>query len=262
MSSKKSSLYGALKALYVIPLVAVSLIANAETMYDYVAQKPEEVSQQNDTIKIEYRGDTGTPNAVIYIVDGELADGIGDLQPQMIESMSVLKDDSVNEIKEKYNLTGEYDGVINITLKKEDEVLQFVLLDMPTFNGGDENEFSKWANRQIMYPAEAKAAKAEGKIYVSFHVEMDGSVNDVKVLNSIHPAIDAEVVRVVSSSPKWSAAKPDASRPESLKFAIPFIFDIRGVENETECPVKVQEDPRLVEGIYIPVNEVAVVAYL
>ncbi len=265
MSSRKSSLYGALKALYVLPLVAVSLIANAETKYDYVAQEPEKVSIKADTIKIAYRGETGEKKPrPIYIVDGNLAESIDDINPGTIESMSVIKiAEEIDKVKKEHNLTGEFDGIINITLKKEDEPVQFLPVTMPKFEGGDENQFSKWLNMNLMYPAEAKAAKAEGRVYVSFTVKEDGSVADVKALNNVHPAIDAAVVKLVSSSPKWTPAYlGDKVKPGGLTFAVPVTFDIRGYANEGDTLYSLEKsETGLLDGKYVGLNEVMVVTY-
>ncbi len=59
--------------------------------------------------------------------------------------MEVIKvAEEVERIKAEHNVTGEFEGVINITLKKEDEPVQFLRLTMPKFADRDENEFTKW----------------------------------------------------------------------------------------------------------------------
>ncbi len=268
MSSKKSSLYGALKALYVLPLVAISLIANAETQYDYVAQEPEKVSIQADTIKIAYRGETDDKKPrPIYIVDGNLAESIDDIIPETIESINVIKvAEEIEKVMKEHNLTGEFDGIINVTLKKVDKfeaTAVYLPLTMPKFEGGDENQFSKWLNMNLMYPAEAKAAKAEGRVYVSFTVKEDGSVADVKALNNVHPAIDAAVVKLVSSSPEWTPAYlGDQVKSGGLTFAVPVTFDIRGHANEGEALYSLEKsETGLLDGKYVGLNEVMVVTY-
>ncbi len=253
MSSKKSSLYGALKALYVLPLVAVSLIANAETKYEYVSQEPVKVVEL-----VRFGGEGEKPN-VIYIVDGYLADNIDNIESGDIESMEVIKiAEKIDEIKEKYNVAGDVEGVINITTKP----VQFLLLTPAKFEGGEENEFSKWVTRQLIYPEKAKAAKAEGRVYVRFTVMEDGTVGNVQALNSVHPDIDAAVVKVVSSSPKWTPAySGDKPRSGGITYAIPVTFDIRGHEQEGEAYRLVKGRSGLLDDKYVGLDEVYVVAY-
>ena len=74
----------------------------------------------------------------------------------------------------------------------------------PTFQGGDAGEFAKWVNENLQYPQAAKDADVQGRVVAQFVVGNDGKVGDVKVLRGVHPDLDAEVVRVISSSPDWT----------------------------------------------------------
>ncbi|MBO4341382.1 MAG: energy transducer TonB [Bacteroidales bacterium] len=95
----------------------------------------------------------------------------------------------------------------------------------PSFNGGDLPAFSKWVHASINYPEEAKLNGIQGRELVSFIVEPDGSVTNVTVLKGTHPSLDAEAVRVVSSSPKWTPGA-DAGKPVRVKVTFPLIFKI------------------------------------
>ncbi len=214
MSSVKSSLYGVLKALYVLPLVAVSLIANAETKYDYVSY--EGVSPQNDSDK--------PPINAMFIVDGKLAKNISGITQDMIESISVLKNgDTIKEMKEKYNLTGEYDGVINITLKKSEGEVSTPEVK-PTFNGGDASEFAKWVNMNLIYPESAGNAGHAGRVTVSFTINEKGELVDAMVLRGTRISdLDNEALRVIQSSPQWTPGMKDG-KPVPVTFTFPVIF--------------------------------------
>ena len=98
--------------------------------------------------------------------------------------------------------------------------------EKPTFNGGDANDFSKWVNQNIQYPAVAQEKGVEGRVVLGFVVDENGQVKDVKVLKGVDPALDAEAVRVVSSSPKW---KPGKQRDRAVKvtYTFPVIFQLR-----------------------------------
>lgn len=100
---------------------------------------------------------------------------------------------------------------------------QFVdyLQPRPTFMGGDANSFRKWVQERIVYDPEAKAEGVRGRVTLQFTIEVDGTLDNVKVLRGIDPRLDAEAVRVVSSSPKW---KHTADNPKPITYTFPVIF--------------------------------------
>lgn len=109
----------------------------------------------------------------------------------------------------------------------EEEAIPFQLVEQkPSFNGGDANEFSKWVNSRLQYPEIAKENGVQGRVTLAFTVEADGRVTNVKVLRGVDPALDAEAVRVVKSSPKW---KPGRQRDRAVKvtYTFPVIFQLR-----------------------------------
>jgi periplasmic protein TonB len=78
---------------------------------------------------------------------------------------------------------------------------------MPTFKGGDINKFREWVQKKTKYPEEATINGIQGKVYITFIVETDGTVSTVKVAKGVDPLIDNEAVKAVKSSPKWSPGK-------------------------------------------------------
>ena len=134
----------------------------------------------------------------------------------------------------------DYKGLVDATiLHKEDgpdtaveepgsetESVPFQLVEQkPSFNGGDANEFSKWVNSRLVYPAIAKKNGIQGRVTLQFTIEADGRVTNVRVLRGVDTALDAEAVRVVSSSPNW---KPGKSRGEAVPvtYTFPVIFQL------------------------------------
>lgn len=98
--------------------------------------------------------------------------------------------------------------------------------DKPTFNGGDANDFAKWVNQNINYPATAKEQGVEGRVVLGFVVDENGDVKDVKVLKGADPALDAEAVRVVSASPKWAAGKQNGQAAK-VSYTFPVVFKLQ-----------------------------------
>lgn len=75
----------------------------------------------------------------------------------------------------------------------------------------------------VKYPQEAEKKGVSGVVRVHFIVETDGSLADVKVPESVHPALDAEGIRLVKAMPKWTPAKLKGKAVRSkMVIAIPF----------------------------------------
>ena len=98
----------------------------------------------------------------------------------------------------------------------------FIVEDMPEFPGGDE-ALRKYIANTINYPDFAKKEGIEGKVYVSFVVEKDGSVGDAKIERGVDPSLDKEALRVVKALPIW---KPGKQRGEAVRvqYTVPLNF--------------------------------------
>ena len=119
--------------------------------------------------------------------------------------------------------------IFAVTEEEEEEVetVEFFRVEVkPTFQGGDPNAFSKWVAEHLQYPAIAKENGIRGRVILQFTICKDGSVRNVKVIRGVDEALDAEAVRVVKSSPKWTPGK-QRGRPVNVTYTFPVIFDIR-----------------------------------
>lgn len=108
--------------------------------------------------------------------------------------------------------------------EEEEEQIPFVTVEeMPTFQGGDINNFRTWVQKNLKYPDIAAENGIQGRVIINFVVEPSGKVSNVKVLRGVDPSIDKEAVRVVSMSPKW---KPGMQRGKAVRvqYTIPIIF--------------------------------------
>ncbi len=99
----------------------------------------------------------------------------------------------------------------------------FVVKDMPKFRGKGMDEFEKYIQDNIKYPDEARKKGIEGTVQVSFVVDTDGWLSDVKVLHSLDSLLDAEALRVVKSSPVWKAGKENGQAVK-VQLSVPVRF--------------------------------------
>ena len=91
-------------------------------------------------------------------------------------------------------------------LPPDDDKVYEVVDVMPEFPGG-ETELLKYMARNVKYPAESIKNKEEGSLSLSFIINKDGSLSDIKVVKILTPLLDAEAVRVVKNMPKWTPGK-------------------------------------------------------
>ena len=93
------------------------------------------------------------------------------------------------------------------------------------FTGGMMKQI-EFMMQNLKYPKEAEKDGASGTVRVHFIVEKDGTLTDVKVPDSVHPALDAEAIRLVKAMPKWTPAKVKGKAVRS-KMMLPVQFRLK-----------------------------------
>ena len=100
-----------------------------------------------------------------------------------------------------------------------------VVEEMPSFPGGSAALMS-YLSSNTKYPVVAQENGVQGRVIVSFVVERDGSISDVKVARSVDPSLDREAQRVVKSMPKWKPGKQNGSAVR-VKYTVPVVFRLQ-----------------------------------
>lgn len=93
------------------------------------------------------------------------------------------------------------------------------------FPGGDQ-ECYKWLAQNMKYPVKAQEEGVQGRVVVSFVVNRDGSIVDVKVIRSPHSSLSKEAERLVKSMPKWKPAMQGGKTVRS-RFSLPLMFSLK-----------------------------------
>jgi periplasmic protein TonB len=150
-----------------------------------------------------------------------------------IEELKETKDDIGKEDKKgtddappelKDNPTDEI--VETKAAPKVDENVYDFVEKQPSFPGG-EAELQAYLSKNIKYPQFAQESSIQGRVYVQFVVERDGSITDVKTVKDIGGGCGKEAERVVRSMPKWSAGEQNG-RAVRVKFTVPVLFKLNG----------------------------------
>lgn len=104
----------------------------------------------------------------------------------------------------------------------------FYIVDVsPEFPGG-EKQLQKFITDHIQYPEDAQKQGLEGKVFVSFIVEKDGSVSNKKIVKAAHPELNDEALRVLKYLPKFTPGTLDGEPVRvSLATSVNFILNKR-----------------------------------
>ncbi len=154
--------------------------------------------------------------------------------PKVTDIFDIVEDDVVidNEIlfeDDETSLDDEiqmYDINLDEEVEAEEDEIFVIVEDMPTFRGGDVNKFRDWVQKRVKYPQIASENGIQGKVFIMFVVEPDGSVSNVQILRGVDPALDDEAKKVVMESPKWTPGKQRGA-PVRVRFSITVNFQLQ-----------------------------------
>jgi len=131
------------------------------------------------------------------------------------DSIVILKQDSLITkeyiMSPMFNIEETIDSVV-ISLNEE----------QPEFPGG-EDALMYFLARNIKYPIYARENDIQGTVYLSFIIEPDGKITNIKVVQGIGGGCDEEAVRVVSIMPQWKPGK-QLNKPVRVQFNLPIRF--------------------------------------
>ena len=106
---------------------------------------------------------------------------------------------------------------------REDQIFT-VVEQNPEFPGGMA-ALGQFLSKNIRYPPAASRANISGRVFVSFVVNTDGSIQDVSVLKGLGFGTDEEAMRVIRAMPKWRPGK-QSGRPVRVKYNLPINFQL------------------------------------
>lgn len=142
-----------------------------------------------------------------------------------LTSMDDLNKTTTNEVpSEEVEVEIKDEGPKVIETPVQAEIFT-VVEEQPNYPGGEEARI-RFLQESIKYPEEAKELGIQGKVFVTFVVEVDGSITDVRVLRGIGGGCDEEAIRVVRSMPKWVPGK-QRGVPVRVQFNLPIKFTLQ-----------------------------------
>jgi protein TonB len=95
----------------------------------------------------------------------------------------------------------------------------------PTFPGGDAGMIA-FIQANLRYPENSIENNEQGKVYVYFIIESDGSISNITIARGVSPSIDAEAIRVIKLMPKWNPGL-EKGRPVRTRMMLPVVFKLQ-----------------------------------
>jgi len=107
----------------------------------------------------------------------------------------------------------------------DDSIHETTALDAyPEFEGGMK-AWARYLQRSLRYPQQAQEEGLQGKVFISFVIEKDGSISNVTVLRGVASSLDQEAARVIQKSPKWKPGSQNNQRVR-VRFNMPITFSL------------------------------------
>ena len=154
--------------------------------------------------------------------------------PPIKEVINIVPDDvELEEVEFNWEVTKNttYNFITAYTDEPEivDEApIPFAVVeDKPLFNGGNPNlEFTRYIVKQLKYPEIAAQNGVYGRVILHFIIDEEGRLLDPEIIRGVDPALDAEALRVVRSSPRWTPGK-QRGKAVKVSYTFPIYFKLQ-----------------------------------
>ncbi len=182
------------------------------------------------TINIEQRIVEDIPEEIVPITE-QTSKPLPPPPPQQVTVLSIVEDDvEVEDIE--INVEVDQTEAIEVyvpPVREEEEVIEeeifTVVESMPEFPGGP-GKMLEFIATNIKYPPMARESGIQGRVFVNFVVEPDGSVSNVNIIRGIGGGCDEEAIRVVKTMPKWTPGR-QRGKAVRVSFNLPVRFTLQ-----------------------------------
>ncbi|MDR1897782.1 MAG: energy transducer TonB [Prevotellaceae bacterium] len=161
--------------------------------------------------------------------------------PQIPEEINIVENDvevfsgvdfsNIEADKDVFQIFGNVGTVVQQTNVPEEDIIEsvpFVLVEnKPKFQGKDAESFRDWILDKIGgYPQVAQENGITGVVYVSFVINTDGSLSDIKSTRKVDPILSDIVLAAVKESPKWTPGSQQ-NKPVKVPYVLPIVFKLQ-----------------------------------
>ena len=162
--------------------------------------------------------------------------------PAPPEVITIVEDDiEIEEIEFESTETDESEEIeiVEEVEEESDEILSFAVVENKPVYPGCENEANEEArfkcfNSSIMktvqknftYPEMARQMGLSDKVWVSFVIEKNGKISNVKVARGQYDDLNDEAMRLIKLLPKMTPAK-QRGKPVRMSYTVPINFKLQ-----------------------------------
>jgi len=152
--------------------------------------------------------------------------------PPKIQQPEIIEVPDEEEIEEEIEVdldveitedTAIEDIILEEAPEEEDVDQIFTIVEQQAEFKGGMKKFYEYVGKKMKYPSQARRMGIEGKVFVQFVVERDGSITDVQAIRGIGAGCDEEAMKVIRESPKWNPGK-QRGRAVRVRMVIPITF--------------------------------------
>ena len=160
--------------------------------------------------------------------------------PPEIKNINIIAIDDVEELEDELEISFDIEMTDHMTIEllpdkievgledveeEESEEIFLIVEEQPAPIGGMK-AFYEHINSTIRYPSSARRMGIQGRVFVQFVIEKDGSISQVEVLRGISESCNSEAIRVVSDAPAWKPGK-QRGKPVRVKMVLPVSFRLK-----------------------------------
>ncbi len=158
--------------------------------------------------------------------------------PPELKNVTIIEIEDVSEIEDELEISFDIEMTENMSIdalpealdidEDEEEVSDeiFLIVEQQPSPKGGISTFYKYINSNLRYPSQAQRMGVQGRVFVQFVIEKDGSISQVEVIRGIDSSCNQEAIRVISGAPDWQPGK-QRGKPVRVKMVIPISFKLK-----------------------------------
>lgn len=157
-------------------------------------------------------------------IDNKLLIAASNSYKKLFDQNSIIKSDYLNKSEELWK-----QGINSYGEKVMAEGIKcnvYTIVQQGPKPIGEWKKYLKILSSNLKYPSDALKKGVEGRVFVQFIVNKDGTIGGLNVLKGLHPDCDLEAIRVLKEGPEWIPGKQD-NQAVYVKMVLPVTFDLK-----------------------------------
>jgi len=101
--------------------------------------------------------------------------------------------------------------------EEEKLVAQLMKNEVPAEFPGGEKAWNKYIGDNLKIPKSLENENIKGQVILQFVIGTSGKIESVKIIKSLNPILDEEVIKIIKKSPKWNPAKQNGKKVQATR---------------------------------------------